>query len=106
MPRTPPPLTRITDTSPATVNALARSYAASFALDSFYLASAQFAGLPRAEQEHWNLVQLKQTVHWSLTNPRHEVWAVLEGEDASAADGAVGARDVAALFVLRLPGEP
>lgn len=100
MPRTPPPLTLITDTSPATVDALARSYVASFSLDSFYPASAQFAGLPREEQERWHLLQMQQTVYRSLVHPGHELWAVLEG-DGEAAEGAVGDRDVAALFILK-----
>lgn len=100
MPRAPPPLTRITDTSPATVDPLAKSYVRSFSLDTFYPSSAQFAGLPKDEQEHWHLLQMKQVLYRSLTYPGHEVWAVLEGE-GEAPEGAVGDREVAALFILK-----
>lgn len=100
MPRPTPPLTLITDTSPATVDALARSYASSFSLDTFYPSSVQFAGLPKDEQEHWHLLQMKQVAYRSLVNPEHEVWTILEG-DGEAPEGAVGDRDVAALFILK-----
>lgn len=100
MPRPAPPLTLITDPSPATVDALARSYVRSFALDTFYPSSAQFEGLPKEEQEHWHLLQMKQVAYRSLVNPEHEVWTILEGE-GDAPEGAIGDRDVAALFILK-----
>lgn len=102
----PHKLCLITDTSPATVDALVDSYASSFGVDSFYPATAQFLDIPDGEQ--WHKLQLKQTVYQSLTNPRHEVWAILEGEgQASASEtGALGIRNVAALYILKLPDCP
>lgn len=100
MTRPLPALTQITDSSPETVDALARSYARSFALDTFYPSSALFEGLPKDEAEHWHLLQMKQVAYRSLVNPDHEVWTILEG-DGPAEEGAIGDRDVAALFILK-----
>lgn len=92
-------LTLVTDTSGATVDALAASYAASFDPATFYPAAAQFAGVP--DGAAWHILQLRKVAYSALANPGHEVWCVL-----GDAPGAVQGRDVAALVVFKRPGSP
>lgn len=89
-------LTRITDTSPATIARLVDSYAQSFDARDFYPVRVQFAGLPAAEVERWHRLSIAQKVFRSLHNPGHEVWAVVEGEG----------EEVAAVMLLKHPSAP
>ncbi|KLT38989.1 hypothetical protein CC85DRAFT_305489, partial [Cutaneotrichosporon oleaginosum] len=94
-------LTLVTDTSPATIDALAAAYVASFSLRTFYPAAAQFVGL---DGERWHALQMRRVVAAALANPAHEVWCVL-GDRAGGAGGA-GGREVGAVVVLKMPGCP
>lgn len=103
----PHKLNLITDTSTATIDALADSYASSFGLNTFYPALAQYLDIPNGE--YWHLLQLKQVVYQSLVSPQHEVWAILDDErlHENEYDGsALRSGDVAAIYILKLPGAP
>ncbi|GMK55197.1 hypothetical protein CspeluHIS016_0202530 [Cutaneotrichosporon spelunceum] len=95
----PPKLTLVTNTSSATVDTLAASYVDSFSLDTFYPAAAQFTDV--SDAAHWHALQFRQAAYASLANPGHEVWCIL-GDGVGGVEG----RDVAAVFVLKLPGCP
>lgn len=111
-------LTLITDTSPASIDRLARCYAASFDARTFYVVRAIFAGLPPAQVERLHSLRLRQKVYRSIVNPQHEVWAVLDAGEATGVrghggkevEGAEGAEaeteaEAAAVMILKLPSD-
>lgn len=82
---------RLTDLSPATIDAAAEVYAASFNVRTFYVFKTMYGDMPEEKVDAISLIKFRQTVYRAISD--HEMYAAYPpGEDR-----------IGAVMTLKLP---